>query len=146
VQSRSATPVSAPAPAFNTGPIVATIFGIPAAIIVVAAVNGTSLPVLGSGVGAVIGLYLVATLMCARGIASTRGRFGSRAFIIGAPLGILATALLLSGIFGWSLLLQPFANAMGPGVSLERAAIVSVGAIMVVKWAVAWTSYLPRSG
>jgi hypothetical protein len=32
-------------------------------------------------------------------------------------MGILATALLLSGVFGWPLLLQPIANAMGPGVS-----------------------------
>jgi hypothetical protein len=35
---------------------------------------------------------------------------------------------------------------MGPSVSLDRAAIVGVGAIMLVKWSIAWTSYLPRSG
>jgi hypothetical protein len=34
---------------------------------------------------------------------------------------------------------------MGPSVSLDRAAIVGVGAIMLVKWSMAWTSYLPRS-
>jgi hypothetical protein len=118
-----------------------------AAVIVISALNGTSLPILGGGVGAVIGLWVVATFMCARGITAMKGRFGiGRASIVGAPLGILATALILSGIFGWSLLLQPIANAIGPGVSLERAAIVGVGAIMLVKWAIAWTSYLPRSG
>jgi len=88
---------------------------------------------------------VIGSLMCARGIAAMRGRFGGRGVLLGVPFGILNTALLLSAVFGWSLLLQPIANAMGPGVSLDRAAIVSVGAIMVVKWAIAWTSYLPRS-
>jgi predicted MFS family arabinose efflux permease len=61
---------AAPVPAFNTGSLVATIFGIPAAAIVLVAM---------------------------------KGRFGWRSFLVG------------------------------------------VGAIMVVKWAIAWTSYLPRS-
>ena len=132
--------------AFDASPIIATVFGIPAVAIVVAALNGSSLPVIGSGVGAVIALWIVASLMCARGIIAMKGRFGLRSFLIGGPLGIIATALILSGIFGWSLLLQPIANAMGPAVSLQRAAIVGVGGIMIVKWAIAWTSYLPRSG
>ena len=33
----------------------------------------------------------------------------------------------------------------GPPASLERAAIVGVGAIMAVKWSIAWLSELPRS-
>jgi hypothetical protein len=139
------TSTVAPGRAFDTSPIVATVFGIPAVVIVVAALNGSSLPLIGSGVGAVVGLWFLATLMCARGIVAMKGRFGLRAFLIGGPLGILATALILSGIFGWSLLLQPIADAMGPSVSLQRAAIVGVGAIMVLKWEIAWTSYWPRS-
>jgi hypothetical protein len=136
-----------PAPAFNAGPIVATIVGIPAVVIVVAALNDTSLPIVGSGRGALIGLWILVSVMCGQGIASMMGRFGSvRPFLIGAPFGILALALILSALFGWTLLLQPIANAMGPSVSLDRAAIVAVGAIMLVKWSIAWTSYLPRSG
>jgi hypothetical protein len=137
---------AAPAPAVNSAPIVATVIGIPAAIIVLAAWNGTSLPILGDGIGLVVGLWVLGSLMCARGIVAMRDRYGiGRASLIGAPLGIINTALLLSAVFGWSLLLQPIANAMGSGVSLDRAAIVAVGAVMVVKWAIAWTSYLPRS-
>lgn len=136
-----------PAPAFNAGSIVATIVGIPAVVIVVAALNDTSLPIVGSGRGALIGLWILVSVMCGQGIASMMGRFGSvRPFLIGAPFGILALALILSALFGWTLLLQPIANAMGPSVSLDRAAIVGVGAIMLVKWSIAWTSYLPRSG
>jgi len=141
-----ATSSAAQAPAFNTGPIVATLIGIPAVVIVVAAINGTSLPLIGGGVGAVIGLWIVATFMCARGITAMKGRYGvGRSFSIGGPLGIVATALVLSGIFSWPLLLRPIADAMGPSVSLQRAAIVGVGAIMAVKWSIAWSSYLPRS-
>jgi hypothetical protein len=135
-----------PAPAFNAGPIVATIFGIPAVVIVAAALNDASLPIVGSGRGALIGLWILVSVMCGQGIASMMGRFGGvRPFLVGAPLGILAVALSLSALFGWTLLLQPIANAMGPSVSLDRAAIVGVGAIMLVKWSIAWTSYLPRS-
>ena len=125
----------------------ATIFGIPAAIIVIAALNDSSLPIIGAGRGALIALWVIASIMCGQGIASMRGRFGGRAFMVGAPFGLLALALILSALFGWSLLLQPIANAMagsGPAVSLDRAAIVGVGAIMVVKWAIAWLSYLPN--
>lgn len=45
-----------PASAFNAAPVVATIVGIPAAAIVLAALAGTSLPIVGSGRGALIGL------------------------------------------------------------------------------------------
>jgi hypothetical protein len=138
--------IAGPAPVSNAGPVVATIFGIPAAVIVLAALNGASLPILGSGPGVLVALWILVSLMCARGIVAMRGRFGvRRSFLVGGPLGLIAMAFILSGIFGWSLLLQPIANAMGPSVSLDRAAIVGVGAIMVVKWAIAWTSYLPRS-
>ena len=134
------------APSYEAGPIVATIFGIPAIAIVLAALNGASLPIVGSGTGALIGLWILVSVMCGQGIAAMMGRFGGRSLLVGAPLGILATAFILSALFGWTLLLQPIANAMGPSVSLDRAAIVGVGAIMLVKWAIAWTSYLPRSG
>jgi hypothetical protein len=143
------TTTTAPAPAFNAGPIVATIFGIPAMIIVLAALNGASLPIVGDGTGALVALFILIWVMCGQGIASMRDRFGAlRSFLVGGPLGILAFALFLSAFFGWTPLLTPIANAMagsGPAVSLDRAAIVGVGAIMVIKWAIAWTSYLPRS-
>ena len=143
-----ATTSAGTGPAGNVRPILATLVGIPAAVIVLAAVNGTSLPIIGDGTGAVIALWLLGSVMCAFGIGSMRDRFGlARADLVGLPLGLLATALLLSGVFGWALLLQPIADAMaGPAgsVSLQRAAIVGVGVLMVAKWAVAWLSYLPR--
>jgi hypothetical protein len=84
--------------------------------------------------------------MCARGIVAMRERFGiGRASLIGAPLGIVGSLLLISGVMNWPLLLQPIANVMGSDVSLQRAAIAGVGTIMLIKWTIAWTSYWPRS-
>jgi hypothetical protein len=125
----------------------ATIVGIPAAVIVLAALNDSEAPIVGRGTGAVIGLWVLGSIMCGQGLASMMDRFGlGRALLLGGPFGLAALALLISAIAGWSLLLQPIADAMrgsGAPVSLDRAAIVGVGLIMVVKWAVAWLSYLP---
>jgi hypothetical protein len=138
-----------PAPTgFNARPILATLVGIPAALIVLAAASGTSLPIVGSGTSALVALWILGSVMCAWGISSMRDRFGMTwASLVGLPLGLLATALILSGIFGWTALLQPIADAMsasGQEVSLAQAAIVGVGAVMVVKWAIAWLAYLPH--
>lgn len=143
-----ATPVQPDvASASRLKPVVATLLGIPAAAIVVAAANGTSAPLVGDGAAALLALWILGCCMCAVGISAMRERFGmGRANAIGMPLGLLATALLLSGLFGWPLLLAPFVDALGgPGsVSLVRAAIVAVGVVMVAKWSIAWLSYLPR--
>jgi hypothetical protein len=143
------TPVQSFAnPASRVKPVTATLFGIPAAAIVLAAANGTRAPLVGDGTAALIALWVLGSAMCALGISAMRERFGyARASLVGMPLGVLATALLLSGVFSWTLLLNPIVDALGgPEVaSLTRAAIVGVGAVMVVKWAIAWLSYLPRA-
>ena len=134
------------ASASNLKPVVATLFGLPAATIVLAAVNGTNAPLVGDGAAALVALWILGSAMCALGISAMRERFGfARANAVGMPLGLLATALVLSGLFGWPLLLQPIVDALGgpAPASLARAAIVGVGAVMVVKWTVAWLSYLP---
>ena len=134
------------ASASNVKPVVATFFGIPAAAIVLASANGTSAPLVGDGAAALVALWILGSAMCALGISAMRERFGfARANAVGLPLGLLATALVLSGLFGWPLLLQPIVGALGGAApaSLSRAAIVGIGVVMVVKWTVAWLSYLP---
>ena len=137
--------MSRPAPGLK--PLAATLFGVPAAIIVIAAATGTAAPVVGDGPAALIALWVLGSVMCALGMSAMRERFGSgRTNLTGSPLGLLATLLILSGLFGWPLLLRPIADALGGSdtVSLTRAAIVGVGGIMIVKWTIAWLSYLPR--
>lgn len=142
------TRVAEPASNFNVAPIAATIIGIPAVAIVLAALSDGSAPIVGRGTGAVVALWILITLMCSRGIASMQGRNDLILPILaGVAFGIAATFLFLSDFFGWPLLLQPIANALGSSgapATFDRATIVGVGAIMAVKWAIAWTSYLPR--
>jgi hypothetical protein len=142
VQTATSAARSAP----NLKPVIATLFGIPAAAIVLAAARGEPAPIVGDGAAALIALWVLGSAMCALGISAMRGRFGvGRASLTGTPLGLLATALLLSGLFGWPLLLRPVADALGGSetVPLARAAIVAVGGVMALKWAIAWLSYLP---
>jgi hypothetical protein len=139
-----ATAIAGQAPGLK--PILATLFGVPAVVIVLAALRGEPAPMVGDGVGALIALWVLGSAMCALGISAMRGRFGAgRANLTGTPLGLLATALVFSGLFGWPLLLRPIADALGgaDGVPLVRAAIVGVGAVTAVKWTIAWLSYLP---
>ncbi|MGO9181026.1 MAG: hypothetical protein ACLQBX_13965 [Candidatus Limnocylindrales bacterium] len=127
-------------------PVIATLFGIPAAAIVLAAANGASAPLVGDA-AALVALWILGSAMCALGISTMRERFGfAPTNLLGMPLGLLATALVLSGLFGWPLLLRPIIDALGgPGAaSRVCAAIVGVGAVMAVKWTIARLSYLPR--
>lgn len=133
--------------ALRLKPVVATLVGIPAAAIVLAAANGASAPLVGDGAAALVALWILGSAMCALGISAMRERFGfAPTNLLGMPLGLLATALVLSGLFGWPLLLRPIVDALGgpESASLVRAAIVGVGAVMAVKWTIAWLSYLPR--
>ena len=133
--------------ALRLKPVVATLVGIPAAAIVLAAANGASAPLVGDGAAALVALWILGSVMCALGISAMRERFGfAPTNLLGMPLGLLATALVLSGLFGWPLLLRPIVDALGgpESASLVRAAIVGVGAVMTLKWTIAWLSYLPR--
>jgi hypothetical protein len=134
-------------PSIEVRPIVATLFGILAVAIVLAAASGSSPPVLGAERGLLLGLWLVGSIMCGLGMAAMGDRYGPLSFLVGAPFGIVALTLILAALFGWSAPLAPIADALrgsGPAVSLDRAAVVGVGGLMVVKWSLAWLSYLPR--
>jgi hypothetical protein len=78
-----------------------------------------------------------------------RDRYGlGRATLIGLPLGLVNTVLILSALFGWSAVLQPIADALGIAgepAALDRAATVAVGVVMTLKWTIAWLAYLPRT-
>jgi hypothetical protein len=130
-------------------PVAATLVGIPAAAIVIAAASGSSLPLVGSGRGPLIALWILGSWMCGYGIAAMRDRYGlGRATLIGLPLGLVNTVLILSALFGWSAVLQPIADALGIAgepAALDRAAMVAVGVVMTLKWTIAWLAYLPRT-
>ncbi len=140
---------SAVAPTATVGvkPVLATIVGIPVVVIVLAAADGRPVPIVGSYSAGLVALFVLGSVMCGWGLQAMAARYGYlRATLVGGPLGVLNLALIASGLLGWAFLLGPATAALGSAetVSPERAAIVSVGAVMALKWAVAWLVYLPR--
>jgi hypothetical protein len=138
-----------PTPTVGAKPVLATLVGIPVAVIVLAAWSGAQVPVLGSYSAGLVAILVLGSVMCSLGMQAMMSRYGySRASLVGAPLGVLNLALIVSGLLGWSFLLGPATAALGgsEAVSPEQAAIASVGAVMVVKWAIAWFAYVPRPG
>jgi hypothetical protein len=139
--------ISAATLTVGTKPILATVVGIPVAAIVLAAASGSPVPIVDSYAAGLVALLLLGATMCAWGMQAMAARYGYvRASLVGAPLGVVILALILSGLFGWELLLGPATTALGGTATVppERAAIVSVGAIMLAKWLMAWLAYLPR--
>jgi hypothetical protein len=134
-------------PTVGAKPILATIVGIPVAAIVLAAWRGDPVPILDSYTSGLVALFILGSAMCSWGLQAMAARHGYlRATLVGLPLGVVNLALIVSGLLGWTVLTGPATAVLGGGaVSAERAAIVSVGAVMAVKWAVAWLAYLPRS-
>jgi hypothetical protein len=133
-------------PTVGAKPVLATLVGIPVAAIVLAAWSGEPVPLLDSYPAGLVAILVLGSVMCSLGMQAMTSRYGyARASLVGAPLGILNLALILSGFLGWELLLGPATDALGgaAAVSPERAAIASVGAVMVVKWAIAWLAYIP---
>jgi hypothetical protein len=104
-------------------------------------------PLLDSYGAGLVAILVLGSLMCSWGVQAMAARYGyAKALVLGAPLGALNLAVILSGLLGWELLLGPATAALGGAatVSPERAAIATVGAVMVVKWSLAWLAYLPR--
>lgn len=141
-------PAAASTLAVGAKPLLATIVGIPVAVIVLAAWSGVPVPLVDSYGAGLIGVLVLGSVMCSWGVQAMAARYGyARALVLGAPLGVLNLALILSGLLGWEPLLGPATVALGGAatVSPERAAIVTVGAVMVVKWSLAWLAYVPRA-
>jgi len=141
------TPNVMRAPTVGAKPVLATLVGLPVAAIVLAAWSGAPVPVLGSYGTGLVAIVILGSVMCAWGMQAMAARYGYlRAMLVGGPFGLLNLVLIASGLLGWELLLGPATDALGgaASVSPERAAIASVGAVMVVKWAIAWLAYLPR--
>jgi hypothetical protein len=135
-------------PTVGAKPLLATLVGIPVAVIALAAARGEPVPVLGSYEAGLVALFVLGSVMCSWGMQAMAARHGYlRASLVGAPIGVVNLVLILSGLFGWTVLLGPATAALGGEevATPAQAAIVSLVALMVVKWAIAWLAYLPRS-
>ncbi len=108
----------------------------------VAAVARDDLPLIGTGVGALIAVAVIGMAGCAVGGISQAPVAGwtSPTIILGVVLGVLALVVVAAGVFGWTGVLRPVAQLV-PGQSgafaPARVAIVALSALIAVKWLIA---------
>jgi hypothetical protein len=124
--------------------LLGTVLVVAALAIAFAAVTRDDLPIIGTGVGALLAVGLVGMAGCAVGGISQAPTLGwtNPTIIIGSVLGVLAVLIILAGVFGWSGVLQPVAGLLpgGSGATLTTAqlATVALGALIAVKYVIAF--------
>jgi hypothetical protein len=102
------------------------------------------LPLVGTGVGALIAVTVIGMAGCAVGGISQAPAAGwtSPAIVAGIALGIVALVVVAAGVFGWTSVLQPIAQHLPTqpeGLTSARAATVTLGGLIGVKWLIATT-------
>jgi hypothetical protein len=110
--------------------------------IAVAAAMRADLPLVGTGVGALIAVAVIGMAGCAVGGISQAPAAGwtNPAVVAGIVLGVVALVVTAAGVFGWSGVLQPVAQLIpgqGESVAPARGAIVALGAVIALKWLIA---------
>ncbi|HYC06310.1 MAG TPA: hypothetical protein VEG29_00145 [Candidatus Binatia bacterium] len=124
---------------FDSTYILGSILVVVAVAIAIAAVTRDELPIVGTGVGALLAVGIVGMAACAVagiGQAPTLG-WTAPGILVGTVLGVAALAIVLAGVLGWTGLLAPVAQLVQSGstpVPAARTATVALAAVIVVKW------------
>ena len=127
---------------FDTTFILGTVLVVLALGIAVAAIARDDLPLVGTGVGALIAVGIIGMAGCAVGGISQAPVAGwtNPGIVIGVVLGVVALVVVAAGVFGWTAVLQPMSQFV-PGdastLTPMRTAIAALGALIAVKWLVA---------
>ena len=127
---------------FDATFMLGTVLVVLAVGIAVAAITREDLPLVGTGVGALIAVAVVGMVACAVAGVSRAPIAGwtSPAIVLGVVLGVVALVVVAAGVFGWAGVLQPVSQFV-PGDSTThtpaRTATAALGALIAVKWVVA---------
>ena len=126
---------------FDSTYILGSVLVLAAVAIAVAAVTRDELPLIGTGVGALIAVGVVGMAACSvAGIAEAPALgWTAPVIVIGSVLGVAALAIVLAGLLGWTGLLAPVAQLVQSGstpVPAARTATVALAAVIVLKWLV----------
>jgi len=106
------------------------------------AIRGEPLPIIGSGVGALLAVAVIGMAGCAVGGISQAPALGWTAptIVFGTVLGIVAILIVVAGVFAWTPVLEPIARFV-PGqagvATPVTTAIFALGVLIAVKWVVA---------
>ena len=127
---------------FDTTFMLGTFLVVLALGIAVAAIARNDLPLVGTGVGALIAVAVIGMAGCAIGGISQAPAAGwtTPGIVLGVVLGVVALVVVAAGVFGWTAVLQPVAQLVPGDASTwspARTAIVALAALIAVKWLVA---------
>jgi hypothetical protein len=127
---------------FDATFVLATVLVVLALGIAFAAIARNDLPLVGTGVGALIAVGVIGMAGCAVGGISQAPMAGwtDPAIVLGIVLGVVALVVVAAGVFGWTSVLEPVSRFV-PGdtatLTPARTAIGALAALIGVKWLVA---------
>jgi hypothetical protein len=106
------------------------------------ALTREDLPLIGTGVGALLAVAVIGMAGCAVGGISQAPAVGWTAptIVLGVVLGVLALTVIGAGIFGWDALLQPIARfvpSQAAAPTTVQTAVFALALLIVVKWVIA---------
>lgn len=106
------------------------------------ALTRDELPVIGTGVGALLAVAVIGMAGCAVGGISQAPTLGWTAptILFGTVLGIAALVIIAAGVFGWTPVLEPISRVVPfqAGVATPvSTAIFALAVLIAVKWVVA---------
>lgn len=128
---------------FDTTFFVGSFLVLAALAVAFLALTRNDLPLVGTGVGALVTVAVIGMAGCAVGGISQAPTLGWTAptIVLGVVLGVVALAIVGAGIFGWSAILEPIGRFVpGPAttaVTAVRTAIFALGVLIAAKWLVA---------
>jgi hypothetical protein len=107
------------------------------------ALTQDDLPLVGTGVGALLAVALIGMAGCAVGGISQVPTLGWAAptIVLGIVLGVVALAIVGAGVFGWNALLEPIGRFV-PGqataaIPTVKTAIFALAVLIAAKWVIA---------
>jgi hypothetical protein len=106
------------------------------------AITRDQLPIIGTGVGALLAVAAIGMAGCAVGGISQAPALGWTAptIVFGTVLGLVAILIIAAGVFGWTPVLEPIAR-FEPGQAAVATpvttAIFALAVLIAVKWVVA---------
>ena len=127
---------------FDTTFFVGSFLVVAALAVAFLALTRDELPLVGTGVGALVAVAVIGMAGCAVAGISQAPVVGwtAPAIVLGIVLGVVALAVVGAGIFGWDALLQPIAGLVptraGETVTTVRIATFALAVLIALKWVV----------
>jgi hypothetical protein len=124
---------------FDTTFLVGTLLVVASLAIALLAITRDDLPLIGTGVGALVTVAVIGMAGCAVGGISQAPTLGWTAptIVLGCVLGVTALVIVAAGVVGWSGLLQPIAGLV-PGQATvpttARTATFALAVLISIKW------------